>query len=105
MLNQWSILNGEKYFIEDGSQNYLTFEPLIHLLSILNPLPIPDPDKYSYSGYGISSDIQGNFSLPSGGFGKNIIIFGADTSPSVYVDNKKIYLNSCQRSNAGVRQY
>ena len=29
------------------------------------------------------------FSFPSGGFGKNVIIFGADRSFSVHVDNKK----------------
>ena len=29
------------------------------------------------------------FSFPTGGFGKNVIIFGADMSSSVHVDNKK----------------
>ena len=29
------------------------------------------------------------FSIPTGGFGKNVIIFGADMSSSVHVDNKK----------------
>ena len=29
MINEYSILNGIKYFIEDGSQNYLIFEPLV----------------------------------------------------------------------------
>ena len=38
----------------------------------------PDPEKYSYSGYGISFDVRGIFSLPSGGLGKNVIIFGID---------------------------
>ena len=33
--------------------------------------------------------IQGElFSHPSGGFGKNVIIFGADMSSSVHVNNK-----------------
>ena len=39
-----------------------------------------DPDKYFYSGYGISFDIHGTFSLSSGRIGKNVIIFGYDTS-------------------------
>ena len=29
------------------------------------------------------------FSCPTGGFDKNVIIFGADVSSSVHVDNKK----------------
>ena len=29
MINEYSILNGIKYFIEDGSQNYLILEPLV----------------------------------------------------------------------------
>ena len=40
----------------------------------------PDPDKYSYSGHGISLDVRGNFSLLGGRFGKIVIIFGADMS-------------------------
>ena len=51
--------------------------------------------KYSCSGYCISFDIHGTLSLSnSGGFGKIIIIFDADMSSSVHVDNKKRYLNS-----------
>ena len=48
-----------------------------------------DPDKYSYFGYGISFDVRWTFSLLNGGFGCNVIIFGADMSSSVYIDNKK----------------
>ena len=29
------------------------------------------------------------FSFPTGGFGKNVIIFGVDMSSSVHVNNKK----------------
>ena len=42
-----------------------------------------DIDKYKYSGFGIGLDSKGNFSHPSGGLGKNVIIFGADMSSSV----------------------
>ena len=37
-----------------------------------------DIDKYKYSRYGIGFDSKGSFSHPSGGFGKNVVIFGAD---------------------------
>ena len=47
-----------------------------------------DPDKYSYSGYGIGFDIHGFYSLPDCNAGKNVIISGVDMSPSVHIDNK-----------------
>ena len=37
-----------------------------------------DIDKYRYSVYGIGFDRRSSFSFSSGGFGQNIIIFGAD---------------------------
>ena len=48
-----------------------------------------DIDNYKYSGYGIGFDRRGSFSFPSGGFGHNVIIFGADMSSSIHIDNKK----------------
>ena len=48
-----------------------------------------DIDKYGYSGYGIGFDRKSSFSFPGGRFGQNVIIFGADMSSSVHVDNKK----------------
>ena len=47
-----------------------------------------DITKYKYSGYGIGFDSQGTFSHPSGGFVKNLIIFGADVNSSVHANNK-----------------
>ena len=47
-----------------------------------------DIDKYKYSGYGIGFDRKGSFSFPSGGFGQNVVIFGADMSFSPHIDNK-----------------
>ena len=47
-----------------------------------------DPDKYSHSSYGIGFDTQIEYSLPEGSVGKNVIIFRADMSSSVHVDNK-----------------
>ena len=47
-----------------------------------------DPDKYKYSGYGIRFDSRSEFSLSKGSMRRNAIIFGADMSSSVHVDNK-----------------
>ena len=48
-----------------------------------------DIDKYGYSGYGIVSDRRSSLSFPGGGFGQNVLIFGADMSYSTHIDNKK----------------
>ena len=48
-----------------------------------------DIDNYKYSEYGTGIDRYGFFSHPSGGTGKNIIIFGVDMSSSTKTDNKK----------------
>ena len=45
--------------------------------------------KYKYFGYGIGFDRQGYFSHPSGGTGRNVIIFGVDMSSSRKIDNRK----------------
>ena len=47
-----------------------------------------DPDKYSYSGYGIGFDSHSIFSIPNFHWGKNVIIFGVGMSSSVHTDNK-----------------
>ena len=45
--------------------------------------------KYFYSGYGIGFDTRRTFSLSDGSeFGKNMMIFGDDTSSSVHADHK-----------------
>ena len=48
-----------------------------------------DIEKYGYYGYGIGFDRRSSFLFPSGGFGQNILIFGAGTSSSAQIDNKK----------------
>ena len=48
-----------------------------------------ETDKYKYSGYGIGFDSQSAFSLPDGSIRKNVIIFGADMSSSVFTDSRK----------------
>ena len=50
-----------------------------------------DLDKYEYTGYvgcGIGFDSRSEFLFTDGSYGKNVIIFGADMSSSVHVDNK-----------------
>ena len=39
-------------------------------------------------GYSIGFDSRSEFALPDGNVGKNLIIFGADMSSSVRIDNK-----------------
>ena len=48
-----------------------------------------DIEKYKYPGYGIGFDRRSGFSFPSGGFGQNVLIFGADMSTSTHIDKKK----------------
>ena len=43
--------------------------------------------KYGYSGYGIGFYRRSSFSFPGGGFGQNVLIFGADMSFSAHIDN------------------
>ena len=47
-----------------------------------------DLDKYKYTGYGIGFDSRSDFLFTDGGYGKSVIIFEADMSSSVHVDNK-----------------
>ena len=47
-----------------------------------------DIEKYRYFGYRIRFDERGSYLHPHGGNGRNVIIFEADMSSSVRVDNK-----------------
>ena len=44
--------------------------------------------KYKYSEYGIGFDSRKSFTNASGGYGRNVIIFGADLSSSTDANNK-----------------
>ena len=44
--------------------------------------------KCNYSGYGIGFHSKGTFLHPSGSFGNNVIIFGADMSSSTHSNNR-----------------
>ena len=47
-----------------------------------------DIDEYKFSGYGIGFYSRGSFSHPSGGYGRNVVIFEADLSSSTHANNK-----------------
>ena len=47
-----------------------------------------DIEKYKYFGYGIGFDSRGSFTCPSGGYSRNVIIFGADLSSSTHANNE-----------------
>ena len=47
-----------------------------------------DPNKYSFSGYGIGFDSHSHFLIPNFDLGKNVIIFGVDMSSSVRANNE-----------------
>ena len=48
-----------------------------------------DLDKYKYTGYGIAFYSRSEFLFTDRSYGKNVIVFGADMSSSVHVDNKR----------------
>ena len=62
-----------------------------------------DIDKCRYSAYGNGFDTKGSFSFPGGGFGRNVIVFGADMNSSIHVDNKGKDTNIRIMSNRRVR--
>ena len=49
-------------------------------------------DKYRQSGYGIGFERRSSVSFPGGGFGKNVLIFGAGMSSSSHIDNNRKYI-------------
>ena len=51
-----------------------------------------DLDKYKYSDHDIGLDSRSEFLFTDGNMGKNIIIFWANMSSSVQIDNKGKYI-------------
>ena len=65
-----------------------------------------DIEKYKYSGYGIGFDRRSSYSFSSGEFGQNVLIFRADMSSSIHIDNKgKKYISTWKRTNTRIRNY
>ena len=75
---------------ELGASSSSNSDPTIKncLFGVVTLTKNADIDKYKYSGYGIGFDRRSSFSFPGGGFGQNIIIFGADMNSSPHIDNK-----------------
>ena len=78
------------YIVYEISKNYNissypTFENCLFGAASLTKLF--DIDQYKYSGYGIRFDRKGEFTFGSNGFGKNLIILGAEMSSSVHANN------------------
>ena len=83
---------------------YSKFALLNSLFGAVNLTKDGDPDKNSYSGYGIGFDTCGTFSLSyDSGFGKHVVKFGVSDTSLVYADNRKSnttlasFLHSVQR--------
>ena len=87
IVNIYSVY--EINFWDRGHDDYLGLAN--SLFGTVKLVKNADIDKYKYYGYGIGFDRCGTFSVGSG-FSKNVIIFGADMSSSVHVDNKKKYI-------------
>ena len=62
-----------------------------------------DLDKYKYTGYSIGFDSLSEFLFTDGSFGKNVIIFEADMSSSVHIDNKGKDILILVRTNTMIR--
>ena len=77
VINLWPLNVGKDFLLANS------------LFGAVNLTTNPDPDKYKHSGYGTGFDARGSFSLNSGGFGKSLVIFGADMGSSAHIDNKK----------------
>ena len=50
-------------------------------------------------------DRTSSFSFPGGGFGQNVLIFGADMTSSAHIDNKKKDIKFWKRTNTWARTY
>ena len=55
---------------------------------------------------GIGFDRRSRFSFTGGGFGQNVLVFGATMSTSIHIDNKgKRHISIWKRTNAKIREY
>ena len=83
------------YIIYEKGKNYAvsTYPRLENcLFSAVSLAKNADIDKYKYSGYGIGFDRRWFLWHPSGGTGKNVIIFGVDMNLSAKIDNRIIII-------------
>ena len=81
-----------KYVCEINKTNNTTIsDPTLEssLFGVVTLTKDVNNDRHKYSGYGIGFDRKGRFSFSDIELGRNVIIFGADTSSSTKIDNKK----------------
>ena len=78
------------YSVYDLDSNLNNFDPTVlnFLFGGINLTKNSNIAKYKQSGYEIGFDSNGTFSDPTGSFGQNAIIFGADMSSSTHANNK-----------------
>ena len=74
-----------------GYDYYPTLETC--LFGAVKLLKNADIDKYKCSRYDIGFNRNGTSSFSTGGFYKNVIIFGVDMNFSVHIDNKGKYVS------------
>ena len=76
---------------ELGASGFNGYDPALKkcLFGTATMTKIFDIEKHGCSGYGIGFDRRSTFSFPGGGFGQNVLTFGADMSSSAHIDNKK----------------
>ena len=88
--NHWKVVNIYIVYKLGASSSHIN-DPTLNncLFGAVTLTKYADMDKYGYSGYGIGFYRRGSFSFPGGGYGQNLLIFGADMSFSAYIDNKK----------------
>ena len=101
IFNQGTIVNIYTVYKLSANPNNYDFTSENCLFVSVSLTKNNDTDNYKYSGYGIGFDSKGRFLFPDGSFAQNLIIFRADMSSSVHVDNKKkqkkLYFNSLSR--------
>ena len=77
------------YIVYEINKNYNSYPNLkIFLFGVVSLTKHVDIDQCKYSGYGIGFDRKREFSFGSIGFGRNVIILGADMSSSGHANNK-----------------
>ena len=78
------------YIVYDLDSDLNNFDPTLEncLFGAIKITKNSDMNKFNHSGYGIGFDSKGPFSHPTGSFGNNAIIFGADMNSSTH-SNKR----------------
>ena len=91
-FNQVKIVNIYIVYKIESSANISSYPTLKNcLFGAVKLRKHVDVDLYKCSGNGIGFDRKGSYSIDNE-VGRNVIIFGVDTSSSSHIDNKKKYI-------------